>query len=116
MLNPKRLQSIFQKHVNALALELAHELASPMADRLGISLTDYQPDNVTPPPATPAEPFTNAALIYDARAKKWSCPKCRAFSDLRRRAVTTHMRFCTGTALAVPEPAKVRKKSKKKPT
>jgi hypothetical protein len=115
MSDPKRIQSIFQRHVDALARELAQELTQPLADRFGISLTEAVAPVVTAPSTVAtAVPLTNASLIYDPRARKWGCPKCRAFSDLRRRAVTTHMRFCTKTALVPPEPPpKVRRKPKK---
>lgn len=44
-----------------------------------------------------AKPATAHTALYDPRTRLWTCPACRAFRDARRRAVTTHARFCSRT-------------------
>lgn len=107
-----RIQSIIQKHVEAATREiasvLAQELTQPLVDRFGFSTeaVDAQADSA------PTEP--HGPLAYDARTRKWVCAKCHTFSDVRRRAVTAHMRFCPGAPKLAPKPAE-RRKPKKKP-
>jgi hypothetical protein len=42
-------------------------------------------------------PPTRAAR-YSPSTKRWICPGCNKFTNLHRRAVTTHMRFCEDVA------------------
>jgi hypothetical protein len=113
MPDPNRIRSIIQKHVESLSRELAQELAQeltkPLADRWGINLAEAGPAAI----ATSLEPLP-ATLVYDARTRRWGCPKCAMFSDLRRRSVTTHMRFCTGTGATAPSASKTQRKATKK--
>lgn len=111
-----RVRSIVQKHLTAMSREIAEELAQPLLERFGMSIDDFVIE-VSPAATAPAtEPVTDpgsTALIYDARQRQWICPRCRRFADLRRRSVTTHMRFCTATPEVAPPKAKP-KRSKKK--
>lgn len=120
MSDPKRIQSIIQRHVEALSRDLAQELslelAKPLLDRWGFTVADaIAVRDVTAPEATPAvsEPVGPTALSYDPKTRRWVCPRCRKFSDTRRRAVTTHMRFCDGTPEPQPAVAKPRRKPRK---
>lgn len=114
MPDPNRIRSIIQKHVEALSRELAQELAQeltkPLAERWGINFAEAAPAaNATLPESLPTP-----ALVYDARTRRWGCPKCAMFSDLRRRSVTTHMRFCTGTGGTAPPASTTPRKATKK--
>ena len=87
-----------EKHVTALSREIAQVLTQPLLDAWG--LTDTPIVEPAPPPRDdrmppkPPEPHSATALVYDAKTRKWTCPRCLRFADLRRRAVTTHLRFC----------------------
>jgi len=104
-----RIQSIIQKHVESLARELAQELTQPLVERFGISFTEAVEEHAD---AAPTEP--HGPLVYDPRTRKWICAKCRTFSDVRRRAVTVHMRFCPGAPKLAPKSAARRKPKKPK--
>jgi hypothetical protein len=97
MSNPKhlsqdaRIRGIVQKHVTALSQEIAEELAQPILEHWG--LTHVTPDD-TPEDGVVPEVAVSKALLFDRKTRKWFCPRCGLFSDLRRRAVTTHLRFC----------------------
>lgn len=100
-----RIQDIIQKHVESLARELAQELTQPLVDRFGFTAAvAAQTDSALTEPHGP--------LAYDARTRKWVCAKCHTFSDVRRRAVTAHMRFCPGVFKLAPK-LTVRRKPKK---
>jgi len=106
-----RIQSIIQKHVEAagreIAAVLAQELTQPLVERFGIS-TEAADAHVDSAPIEPSGP-----LVYDARTRKWVCTKCHTFSDVRRRAVTAHMRFCPGAPKLAPKQVPRRKPKKK---
>lgn len=104
MADPKRLQAIVDKHMDNLSRELAREFTRPVFESLG--LADV-PSKASPVPPTSIE--TETLPLYDARTRRWLCAKCRQYGDPRRRAVTTHMRFCT-----TPPPAPPRRKARKK--
>lgn len=127
MLDPaktKRIRSIVQRHVEALgrdlAQELTQELTQPLLQRFGLTVEDVVtvPDVITTEATAPpvAEPIGSTTLSYDPRTRRWVCPRCRKFSDTRRRAVTTHARFCDGVPEPRPTPAapQARRKRKKK--
>lgn len=103
-----RIHSIIQKHVELLARELAQELTQPLVERFGgiTAAVDVQAD------AGPSEP--SGPPVYDSRSRKWICPKCHAYSDPRRRAVTAHARFCQGPIKLAPKTAARRKPKKTK--
>lgn len=104
-----RIHSIIQKHVELLARELAQELTQPLVERFGSSfpeVVDVQAD------AGPSEP--SGPPVYDSRSRKWICPKCHAYSDPRRRAVTAHARFCSGPPKLTTKMASRRKPKKTK--
>jgi len=108
-----RIQSIIQKHVEACSREIAavltQELTQPLVERFGLSFTEAVDAGADTAPAEPHGP-----LVYDSRSRKWICAKCHTFSDVRRRAVTAHMRFCPGAPKLVPKQAKRRKPKKHK--
>jgi hypothetical protein len=121
MPNPKhlshdaRIRSIVEKHVTALSREIAQVLTQPLLDSWGLVDTPVEPPPALvpePPPDAP-EPHGSTALIYDAKARKWTCPRCLRFADLRRRAVTTHLRFCE--ALQVPSSVTAKSAKARKP-
>lgn len=108
-----RIQSIIQKHVEACSREIAavltQELTQPLVERFGLSFTEAID---APTNNAPTEP--HGPLAYDARTRKWVCAKCQTFSDVRRRAVTAHMRFCPGAPKLAPKQASRRKPKKNK--
>jgi hypothetical protein len=96
MSNYKRLQnvrSIVERHVAALSRELAEELTRPLLEQL---LAGEAPVEIAPVTVSSAE----KSPLYDRATRKWHCPRCTV-ADLRRRAVTTHMRFCEGEGKVV---------------
>lgn len=119
----ERIQGIIQRHAEALsrdlAQELTQELVQPLMERWGITVADVVavPDvttaEATAPPA-PSEPLSSTALAYDARSRRWLCPRCRKFSDTRRRSVTTHLRFCDGTLEPPTQVAPTARRKRKK--
>lgn len=106
-----RIQSIIQKHVEACGREIAavltQELTQPLVERYGLSFTEAVDAQTEAAPSEPSGP-----LVYDPRTRKWVCAKCHTFSDVRRRAVTAHMRFCRGAPQLAPKPPR-RKPTKK---
>ena len=105
-------RSIIHKHVEACSREIAavltQELTQPLVERFGISFTETVDVEADTAPTEPHGP-----LVYDPRTRKWICAKCHTFSDVRRRAVTAHMRFCSGPPKLTPK-AVARRKPKKK--
>jgi len=96
----RRVQFLVRAHVETLAREIAEEMAGAILGKMKES------DEGAPVDETLTMPF------YDPRTKRWFCPHCSDFSDLRRRAVTTHMRSCLRLAIArasVEEKAPVQK-------
>jgi hypothetical protein len=92
-----RFRDIVQKHMTALSREIAQELTQPLLAQLGLTLEDLGATpsaEPVPVPITPPEWTGSTALLYDAKTRRWTCPRCRRYSDLRRRSVTTHLRFC----------------------
>lgn len=92
-----RIRGIFQKHLSALSREIAQELTQPLLEHWGLTNEDLGLVG-GPVVDTTAEPIVPAALVYDAKARRWICPRCRVFSDPRRRSVTAHLRFCKAEA------------------
>ena len=92
-----RIRSIFQKHVAALSREIAQELTQPLLEHWGLTHEALSDALSAAKPVTEpvAEPVAPKALLFDRKTSQWVCPRCGQFSDLRRRAVTTHLRFCT---------------------
>jgi hypothetical protein len=103
MPNPKhlsqdvRIRGIVQKHMTALSQEIAAELTHPLLAHWG--LAHVEPGD-TPDAEGVPEAAVPKALLFDRKTRKWVCPRCGRFSDLRRRSVTAHLRFCD-----VPLPA-----------
>jgi len=112
-----RIRSIFQKHLSALSREIAQELTQPLLEQWGLTNEDLGLPGGPVVDTTTVTPIVPAALIYDSKTKRWMCPRCRVFSDLRRRSVTAHLRFCKAEApVPAPVPLKTsRQKTKKKP-
>lgn len=112
MPSSNRIQSIIQKHVEACSREIAavltQELTQPLVERFGITFTEAVEAKADAGPPEPSGP-----LVYDSRTRKWVCAKCHEFSDLRRRAVTAHMRFCHGPTKLTPPKSASRRKPKK---
>jgi hypothetical protein len=107
------IQNIIQKHVDAAGREIAallrQELTQQLADRFG---SPHEAVETRVNPAT--EPHSAGTLTFDSRTRRWICAKCHTFSDVRRRAVTAHMRFCPGAPKLAPKPAPRRKPKKNK--
>jgi len=104
-----RIRGIVQKHVAALSQEIAVVLTQSLLAHWGLAYVE--PGDVPDVPDTPdvpdvpdAEPVpetaTSKALLFNRKTRKWVCPRCGRFSDLRRRSVTAHLRSCD-----VPLPA-----------
>lgn len=118
-----RIRSIVQKHLraarSAISEEIARELTEPLLEQWGLTREDLAvPYNEVPEVAQAREPVTSATLIYDSATRRWVCPRCRNFSNIHRRSVTTHLRFCTSAPALAPPRAKRRRKTrqpKKKP-
>jgi hypothetical protein len=102
----KRLRDLIQKHLDALAREIVQELTQPLLEQLiqqwKVPHEDLAADGL------PRQSIVPQALIYQKLTRLWICPRCRDFSNLNRRSVTTHLRFCT----AEPQPKMPRPKKK----
>lgn len=135
MATDPRVRSIFQKHLGALTRdlvalsyaqtqELTEELASSMLAGWGLTREDLQLHaiDVAAPDlrvVSAAPSIVPSALIYDAAVRVWTCPRCRVFSDPRRRSVTAHLRFCKAelpTTLPPPRTGRKKSRSAKKST
>lgn len=108
MANP-RIRDIFKKHLNALSRDLGQELTQPLLVDWGISREDVG----LPEDVATTQPIVPASLIYDTKTRRWTCPRCREFSDLRRRSVTAHLRFCKAEPAPTPEPPHKKSRSSK---
>jgi len=109
-----RFRSIVQKHLRALSDEIAHELTQPFLEQWGLTRDDLaEPPDITT--NEPPEPIVPAALIYDPVTRRWRCPRCRRFSDTRRRSVTAHLRFCKTDPAPLPPRAKQKRKNRRQP-
>lgn len=108
-----RIRGIFQKHLSALSREIAQELTQPLLEHWGLTQEDLGLAGDGPIVDTTAEPIVPAALVYDAKARRWICPRCRVFSDPRRRSVTAHLRFCKAEPAAPVPTTKTRRQKKK---
>jgi hypothetical protein len=97
MSNPKhlsqdaRIRGLVQKHITALSQEIATELTQPLLEHWGLALA--LPGD-TPDAETIPEAAVPKALLFDRKTRQWVCPRCGRYADLRRRSVTTHLRFC----------------------
>jgi hypothetical protein len=120
--NNAQLETIFEKHITALTDELAKVLLQLVLDQL--RRPAWHVTQVAPAPEQAqrhvhaAKPLNEMAALYDGETRKWRCPHCNNFSDLRRRAVTTHMRSCEGGGVpqAPMPPASVKLKTKRRRT
>ena len=104
--------------MEALSREIAQELTQPLLEQWGLTQADLEaPSDIAPNGAAPSEPITPRALLYDKRSRMWTCPRCERFSNVIRRSVTTHLRFCTAAPKPelVLKPRKTRRSTKKKP-
>jgi len=114
MLDLKYIHSIIQKHVEACTREIAgvltQELTQPLAERFGLSAADIAA--VPTGDDAPPDRHRTTRLVYNASTRRWTCPQCLTFTDVRRRAVSAHLRSCTALPPAVP--ARQLKKKKKK--
>jgi hypothetical protein len=108
-----RIRGIVQKHMEALSREIAKELTQPLLEHWGLTYEDLATPVAEPTPGVTSEPVSPMALIYDGATRRWVCPRCRRYSDLRRRSVTTHLRFCDAVpATEVVASKKPRRKSR----
>jgi hypothetical protein len=105
--NNRRIRALVEKHSAALAQEITQELSLRLLEQF---------DDPATPPEEEVEPTATIAVRYDTERRCWVCPSC-GYYDLRRRAVTTHARYCEGIAEPVnfartrsTKPVKSRKK------
>lgn len=109
-INDSRVRSIVQRHLNEMSREIAQELAQPLLDRFGLTLDDLNVAVEIAPAVSTQEPMATGLPLWDKRSHGWLCPRCRQFSSMGRRAVTTHMRFCKAT----PPTKSITKKTKRR--
>lgn len=113
-----RLHAIVSRRLMAISQEIAQHLTA-MSQEITQALAQsavsmFETDGAPPIMTSPPEPIVPAALLYDAVTRRWCCPRCRGFSDIRRRAVTAHLRSCVLPAPAAKKHKKPRS-TKKKP-
>jgi len=97
-LNP-RVQELIEKHLGQLSQEIAAEIIRPLFQEVAQRLTAKAPQLLSSPSPLIGLPEQNnhdaAPLIaYDFRTRLWRCTRCGIYTDIRRRAVSTHARQC----------------------
>jgi hypothetical protein len=118
-----RIRDIVKKHLraarSAISEEIARELTEPLLEQWGLTREDLAtPYNEVPEAAQAREPVTSATLIYDFDNADRPSDESQNFSNIHRRSVTTHLRFCTSAPALAPPRAKRKRKTrqpKKKP-
>lgn len=91
------LNGIVRKHVGALTHDIAEELTRFIVAQLLKDETDLvAPDVAAATESSPAIPWVSPT--YNTKTRRWGCPRCHDYFDVRKRGVTTHIRYCTGTS------------------